>query len=260
MLRVNMTLLLSQPLIWCVGNMDPVETLFENEGVLAIDKPSGLMVHTDGRSEEKTLVDWVRENYPELDDVGEKQTLQSGEEILRPGIVHRLDRDTSGVMLIAKTQEMFEHLKKQFQDQTIEKEYHALVAGTVKEDSLTINRPIGRSASDFRLWSAQRGARGKLREAATDIEVLKRLEGITYISAFPKTGRTHQIRVHLKAIHHPILCDPLYGFKDTPCPSKIERLALHAYRIQFTDLEGGRVGVTSSLPQEFEEFIASFNL
>src|SRR5690606_21187208 len=130
--------------------------LYEDDTVLAIDKPSGMMVHTDGRSDEPTVVDWVRENYPELEEVGETQMLQSGEEIRRPGIVHRLDRETSGVLLIAKTQEMFLHLKDQFQHHAIQKEYRAFVAGVLKEDALVIDRPIGRSAGDFRKRSAQR--------------------------------------------------------------------------------------------------------
>lgn len=231
-----------------------IRILYEDDTVLAIDKPSGLLVHTDGRSEERTVVDWVRENYPELEDVGEPQVLQGGEEIKRPGIVHRLDRDTSGVLLIAKTQEMFSFLKEQFQNQEVSKEYHAFVAGTVKEDALTIDRPIGRSSSDFRMWSAQRGAKGKLREASTEIRVLARGAGVTYVAAFPLTGRTHQIRVHLKAIHHPVLCDPLYGFKDTPCPKELGRFALHAHSITFKSLSREDICVTAPLPEEMERY------
>lgn len=230
--------------------------LYEDDTVLAIDKPSGMMVHTDGRSDEPTVVDWVRENYPELEEVGETQVLQSGEEIRRPGIVHRLDRETSGVLLIAKTQEMFLHLKDQFQRHVIQKEYRAFVAGVVKEDTLTIDRPIGRSAGDFRKRSAQRGTKGRLREALTEVEVVERGEGVTYIKAFPKTGRTHQIRVHLKAIHHPVLCDPLYGSKDTLCPKELDRLALHAKSITFTTLSGESLSVTAPEPESFSAFLA----
>jgi 23S rRNA pseudouridine1911/1915/1917 synthase len=232
--------------------------LYEDETVLAIDKPSGMMVHTDGRSLEPTVVDWVRENYPELEEVGETQLLQNGEEIKRPGIVHRLDRETSGVLLIAKTQEMFLCLKQQFQEHTIEKEYRAFVHGVIKEDSLVIDRAIGKSSGDFRKWSAQRGARGKMRDARTDIEVIKRGEGATYIKALPRTGRTHQIRVHLKAIHHPVLCDPLYGFKDTSCPAVLGRLALHACSVTFTSLEGKSVTVTTGEPASFTDFLSSW--
>lgn len=229
--------------------------LEENEHFVVVDKPSGLMVHTDGRTEEPTLVDWIREHFPEIEEVGETQTLQSGETVQRPGIVHRLDRDTSGVMIIAKTQEMYEHLKRQFQEHKVEKEYRALVHGVVKDDEVTIDRAIGRSASDPRKRSAQRGATGKLREAVTDLQVVERFDNVTYVAAFPRTGRTHQIRVHLKAIHHPILCDPLYSFKDTPCPTEIGRLALHAYKISFSDLKGNTETVASGAPERFEKFL-----
>jgi 23S rRNA pseudouridine1911/1915/1917 synthase len=234
-----------------------MKILYEDETVLAIDKPSGMMVHTDGRSSEPTVVDWVRENYPKLEEVGETQLLQNGEEIKRPGIVHRLDRETSGVLLIAKTQEMFLHLKNQFQEHTIEKEYRAFVHGVIKEDALVIDRAIGKSSGDFRKWSAQRGARGVMREARTDIEVIARGDGVTYIKALPKTGRTHQIRVHLKAIHHPVLCDPLYGFSDMKCPRELGRLALHAESVTFSGLNGEKVRVSADEPASFKEYLDS---
>lgn len=236
-----------------------MKILYEDETVLAIDKPSGMMVHTDGRSDEPTVVDWVRENYPELEEVGETQLLQNGEEIKRPGIVHRLDRETSGVLLIAKTQEMFLHLKTQFQEHIIEKEYRAFIHGVLKEDALVIDRAIGKSSGDFRKWSAQRGAKGKMRDARTDIEVLLRGNGATYIKALPKTGRTHQIRVHLKAIHHPVLCDPLYGFSDMECPKELGRLALHAHSVTFTGLSGVQVKVCAEEPASFKDFLHSFS-
>lgn len=236
-----------------------MKILYEDETVLAIDKPSGMMVHADGRSLDPTVVDWVRENYPALEEVGETQLLQNGEEIRRPGIVHRLDRETSGVLLIAKTQEMFLSLKEQFQEHVIEKEYRAFIHGVIKEDTLVIDRAIGKSSGDFRKWSAQRGARGKMRDARTDIEVLARGAGVSYIKALPKTGRTHQIRVHLKAIHHPVLCDPLYGFSDMECPKKLGRLALHAHSVTFTGLSGTRVKVSADEPASFQDFLSSMS-
>ncbi|MEX0933629.1 MAG: RNA pseudouridine synthase, partial [Candidatus Paceibacterota bacterium] len=192
----------------------------------------------------------------ELEDVGEVQLLQNGEEIKRPGIVHRLDRETSGVLLIAKTQEMFLHLKMQFQEHLIEKEYRAFIHGVIKKDTLVIDRAIGKSSGDFRQWSAQRGARGKMRDARTDIEVLVRGKGVTYIKASPKTGRTHQIRVHLKAIHHPVLCDPLYGFSDMVCPKELGRLALHAESVTFANLSGEPVRVRAEEPASFKDFLS----
>ena len=233
-----------------------MKILYEDDEILAIEKPCRMMVHTDGRSDEPTVVDWICENYPELEEVGEPQTLQSGEVIRRPGIVHRLDRETSGVLLIAKTQEAFLHLKDQFKNHTIHKTYRAFVRGVVKEEALTIDKPIGRSARDFRLRSAQRGARGRMREAVTDVRVLARGKQATYVDISPRTGRTHQIRVHLKAIHHPVLGDHLYGPKDF-LSEKFGRLALHAYSIVFRKLSGEEVAVTSHVPASFESFLTS---
>ncbi len=224
--------------------------LYEDKDVLAINKPSGMVVHFDGKTDEKNLTDWVLENYPETKDVGEPSRDTKGNVILRPGIVHRLDRDTSGVMLVAKNQKAFESLKAQFQEHTIKKTYHAFVLGEIKEDEGVIDRPIGRSNKDFRMWSAQRGARGELRDALTEYTVLNRTKGWSFVEARPQTGRTHQIRVHFKAIHHPIVADALYAPQD----SKIlgfERLALHAYSIEFALLDGTMQKVTALYPEDF---------
>ena len=139
--------------------MEPT-IIFEDDNILVIDKPAGLMVHSDGRTKEETLSDWVLKKYPELKDVGEPW-----EDIPRPGIVHRLDKDTSGVMVLAKTQETFEELKGQFQERKIKKTYRAFAYDPFKEENGEIDRPIGKSKSDFRKWSAQPGSRGVQREA-----------------------------------------------------------------------------------------------
>jgi len=255
--------------------MDP-KILYEDEYILALDKPSGLMVHPDGRSEGGTLVDWLNEKYPELIEVGEPQTLQNGEIIKRPGIVHRLDRDTSGVILIAKTKESHAFLKDQFQNRKVEKIYHALVWGSFSEDKMeaVIDKPIGRSASDFRKWSAEFGAKGEMREAVTEYKVLAPLphpslrvdpllakEGeekkseFSYLEVKPKTGRTHQIRVHLKSISHPVVCDKLYSNKECTPESCLgfSRLALHAFSINLSLPNNMKSHIESPLPQEFEE-------
>ncbi len=153
--------------------MEP-KILYEDQYILALDKPSGLLVHGDGRSEAETLVDWIDKNYPDLKEVGEPQTLQNGEIIKRPGIVHRLDRDTSGVIIVCKTKEAHEFLKEQFQNREVEKVYNAVVWGSFSEELKEgkIDKPIGRSASDFRRWSAEYGAKGEMREAVTEYRVL----------------------------------------------------------------------------------------
>ena len=219
-----------------------IEILYEDKDYLIIDKPSGLMVHSDGRSNEQTLVDWVLENYPEMESVGEK---------FRGGLVHRLDRETSGVLALAKNQKAFEHLKNQFQERKIQKVYKAFVYGIVKEDREVIDRPIGRSQK-FGLWSAQRGTRGKEREAITEYKVLRRGGGYSFLELQPKTGRTHQIRVHLKAINYPVVCDKLYASK-SECALGFERLALHAESLEFEGLNGNKIKVISPLPGDFIE-------
>jgi 23S rRNA pseudouridine1911/1915/1917 synthase len=244
-----------------------------------LNKPSGLLVHADGRSKEETLVDWIGTNYPDLKEVGETQILQNGEVIKRPGIVHRLDRDTSGVILVAKTEEAHRFLKEQFQNRKVEKIYNAVVWGKFSSEKIegVIDKPIGRSASDFRKWSAEHGAKGELREAITEYKVLaqrsfdevesdqKEIDGksFAYLEVKPKTGRTHQIRVHMKSISHPVIMDKLYGNKDSFLESGIlnfNRLALHALSIKLelpparTDGSGGstHIKIESPLPMEFE--------
>jgi len=229
--------------------MNPI-ILYEDNDILAINKPAGMVVHFDGKTNERNLTDWVLENYPEAKEVGEPSRDIKGNIILRPGIVHRLDKDTSGVMLVAKTQKAFEFLKQQFQEHTINKIYHAFVLGEVKNDSDVIDRPIGRSNKDFRMWSAQRGARGELRDAITEYTVLKRTKDWSFVEARPKTGRTHQIRVHFKAIHHPIVADPLYAPKGSEILG-FKRLALHAYSIEFALLDGTMKQVTAPYPEDF---------
>jgi 23S rRNA pseudouridine1911/1915/1917 synthase len=223
-----------------------IPILYEDKNIVAINKPAGLVVHSDGRTKEPTLVDWILEKYPKIKEVGEPLIINKGQKneqtIYRPGIVHRLDRDTSGVLVIAKTQAAFEHLKSQFQDRETQKTYHAFVYGEMKENDGIIDRPIARSRKDFRLWSAQRGARGEARDAVTEYKVLKRTAtgnintGFSYIEVTPKTGRTHQIRVHMKAVNHPIVCDALYAPKQKPALG-FTRLALHARSLEFTNLD-----------------------
>jgi 23S rRNA pseudouridine1911/1915/1917 synthase len=231
--------------------MEPI-VLYEDDDVLAVNKPAGLVVHGDGKTDEPTLVDWILEKYPEIKKVGEPVRDAKGETIYRPGIVHRLDRGTSGVILIAKTKESFEFLKKQFQNHEVKKIYHAFVIGEMKNDHGTIDRPIGRSTKDFRMWSAQRGARGEMREAITDYKVMFKTDGYSFVEVYPKTGRTHQIRVHFKAISYPLVGDSLYAPKRVNTLG-FERLALHSYQIIFTGLDGSSHTITAPYPDDFEK-------
>lgn len=245
--------------------MDSITILYEDEEVLAINKPAGLVVHPDGRTKEETLVDWVNMHYPKISEahVGESIMLTSGGEIKKPGIVHRIDRETSGVLLIAKTQESFLSLKAQFQARTIKKHYKTFTHGFFKEAKGIIDKPIGRSTSDFRRWSAEYGARGELREAVTRYEVLGQGESkgirLSYLDVFPRTGRTHQIRVHLKAVGHPILADKLYAPK-APLALGFNRVALHASSIVFKNMQGEEKRVEALLPDDFKRGLAELGL
>jgi 23S rRNA pseudouridine1911/1915/1917 synthase len=252
-----------------------IKILYEDEDILVVSKPAGLAVHSDGRTKDlsaqgvETLADWVLVHYPKMKDVGEpkmqneelgikNQELNRKSEILRPGIVHRIDRDTSGALLLAKNQKAFEYLKSQFKNRSVRKEYHAFVYGKIDENFGTINKPIGRSRSDFRKWSAETSARGELRDALTYFEVIKRGESATFVRVLPKTGRTHQIRVHFKAIHHPIVADILYA----PKKEKIlgfNRVALHAYSLEFKNLAGRTMVVTAPYPEDFRQAVEEFD-
>lgn len=236
-----------------------IPILYEDDEVLAVNKPAGLVVHPDGRTKEPTLADWLLEKYPDIHGVGETIPLTKGGVIEKWGIVHRIDRDTSGVLLVAKTQESFLNLKSQFQARTIKKSYRTIVQGAFKELDGTIDKPIGRSKSDFRRWSAEYGARGELREAVTDYHVLGEGEikstKLSYLEVNPHTGRTHQIRVHLKAVGHPILCDKLYAPK-SPCVLGFDRMALHAFSVTFRGLNGVVHTVEAPLPGDFRKGLA----
>lgn len=229
--------------------------LYEDDNILVVNKPSGIAVHPDGRTRESTVSDWFMKNYPLAEDVGEPIILDSGKEIKKSGIVHRLDKETSGVLLLVKDQQTFLFIKEQFQNRRVLKTYRAFAYGAVKDDEGMIDRPIGRSARDFRLRSAQRGARGTLREAVTEYKVLQRTDDFSYLELSPKTGRTHQLRVHLKAINYPIVCDRLYAPK-RECALGFRRLALHAFSLELETAKGERQRFEAPLPSDFEEALS----
>jgi 23S rRNA pseudouridine1911/1915/1917 synthase len=239
--------------------MEPT-ILFEDANVVVIDKPSGMQVHRDSFSKpgDFTVADWHVSRVPEACDVGEPMKEKDGTLIARPGIVHRLDIETSGVLVLAKNQEAFLHLKAQFHDRIAKKEYRAVVYGKMKDLTGMIDRPIGRSASDFRLRSAQRGARGLLRPAVTRFERMGYTDTHSYVRLMPETGRTHQLRVHLKAINHPIVCDKLYA-PNHPCDCGFTRLALHAYLLTLQLPGGEERTFEASLPTEFVHATEGFS-
>jgi 23S rRNA pseudouridine1911/1915/1917 synthase len=266
-----------------------IKIIYEDKDVVVIDKPSGISVHSDGKTKEKTISDWFIKKYPKSKNVGESIFFE-GKEIKKPGIVHRLDRETSGVLILVKNEKTYDFLKEQFQNRKIKKTYIAIIEGWPKNDQGIINKPIGRSPTDFRRRLAGRGARGELREAITEYKVLKRfktmawqnpLEGrclgvlaerslsarrparvppkefampFSLLEIYPKTGRTHQIRVHLKFLNYPIVCDSLYNPKGFYL-KEIGRLALHAKSIEFKNLKGKNIKVESPIPKEFTKIL-----
>ncbi len=258
--------------------------LYEDRDCLVINKPAGIMVHSDGKSDEKTIADWVVEKFPETKEVGEPflREKEGGlvEKIPRPGIVHRLDKETSGALVIAKNQIFFERLKKQFQRQQIKKTYRALVYGHIPEPRASlasgkrgiIDVPIGRSPRKIGSFTAGRGAKDPIKEARTEYIILNKFfdtedeneqkkaeHQFTYLEVYPKTGRTHQIRVHLRYINHPVVSDRIYKGKKEMALG-LNRLALHSLSITFKSLEREDKTVFAPLPPDFEKVVRENNL
>lgn len=197
--------------------MHNISIIYEDPNVLVIDKPAGLAVHKDERGQPAdTLLDRLLEKYPEAK------------------LVHRLDKDTSGVMIVAKNEKTYGFLKNQFQNRETKKIYRAIVTSAFKMEvgeEKTIDLPIGRNANDARKRVASPRIKGKTREAVTVFRLIENICGkYAYIEVEPKTGRTHQIRAHFKAYNHPIIGDDLYNPKDNG-GGLIKRQALHAYQL-----------------------------
>jgi 23S rRNA pseudouridine1911/1915/1917 synthase len=235
------------------------EIIYEDEAVLVVSKPYGMLVHEDWTSgEEGTLVEWFLNRVPTAHGVGEVTTKPDGSPLERSGVVHRLDRETSGVMVLAKTPEAHALLKAQFHDRLVKKEYRAFVYGRLHDQWGTINRPIGRNPKDFKKRSAEAGATGTLRDALTHFERIGvgefEGESFSYVKLLPRSGRTHQLRVHLRAISRPIVGDILYAGKllETSNNLGLSRLALHAHILEITLPNGERERFIATIPEEFE--------
>lgn len=223
----------------------PIDILYEDQDVIAVNKPAGMVVHAGAGVHAGTLVNRLVHHFGKLSTVG-------GE--LRPGIVHRLDKDTSGVLLVARTDGAHRALAEQFSGRTVEKIYLALVHGATKQDRGKITAKITRDPVRRTRMTAKLGVG---RTALTDWEVLQRWPAFTLLRVRIGTGRTHQIRVHLASIGHPVAGDKLYG-----APGNIEgrpalgRFFLHAHRISFTSPSAGtRITVESPLPAELSDWM-----
>ena len=211
----------------------PLDILYEDDDILVVNKPKGMVVHPAPGHYSHTLVNAVMYHC--------KGRLSGINGVLRPGIVHRIDMDTTGSLLICKNDHAHQILAEELKEHSITRRYHAIVHGNIKEDTGTVNAPIGRHPVDRKKMSTK-APNG--RHAVTHYKVLERFGDYTYIECELETGRTHQIRVHMSSIGHPILGDPVYG--PAKCPYKLQGQTLHAKIL----------GITHPATGEYMEFDA----
>jgi 23S rRNA pseudouridine1911/1915/1917 synthase len=219
----------------------------ETDDYLVINKPAGMLVHPTDKNENDTLVNGLLAYFPDIKNVGDCE--------IRPGIVHRIDRDVSGILVIAKTQEMFEILKKQFKNRTVKKEYFALVYGKMSKASGTIDFPIGINKNAGKMAARPKSTGIESKSAITVYEVLKQFQHYGFLKIWIKTGRTHQIRVHLNALGHPIVGDEIYKPKNLKSRIKLDRIFLHAHTLGFNDLDGAWQEYSCDIAKELESFL-----
>ena len=219
----------------------PLDVAYEDDDVIVINKPVGMVVHPAPGHPDGTLVNAL------LHHCGESLSGING--VLRPGIVHRIDRDTSGLVIAAKNDAAHLSLAAQLEDHSLYREYHAIAVGGFKEDRGTVDAPIARHPVDRKKMAIDR-TKGK--NAVTHWEVLERYDGYTYLKCLLETGRTHQIRVHLASMGHPLLGDTVYGAQK-PVPG-LAGQCLHAKKLTFIHPSTGeRMTVTCNLPDWFEK-------
>ena len=223
----------------------PISILYQDQDIAVIDKPCGMVVHPAGGNQTGTLVNALLYALDGLSGIGGVQ---------RPGIVHRLDKDTSGILLVAKNDKAHLHLSKQLKDRSIEKHYLAVVEGGMKETQGLIDKPIGRSRRDRKRMAVTEDGR----PSQTEWRVLEPLRQATLLDVHILTGRTHQIRVHMQSIHHPVAGDPVYGLKGGV---KTPRMMLHAHTLSFTHPRTGeRMTFTAPPPAAFAETLDRLRL
>jgi 23S rRNA pseudouridine1911/1915/1917 synthase len=236
------------------GDAPEIPAIFDDDEIIVVNKPAGMTVHPAPGHPNGTLVDALLARFPELAAMAEPDG------VLRPGIVHRLDKDTSGVMVVARTPFSRTALSRQFKDRSVKKTYLAIVKGKVTRDRMTVERPVGRHPVERKRMSVRSNAP---RDAVSHIAVLTRFEpadgdelGTSLVRVKPDTGRMHQIRVHLASIGHPCLGDPLYGGK-AGGGGFFHRQALHALALSLTHPRtGSPLEFVAPLPTDFVEFLA----
>ena len=233
----------------------PLKILHENDKLLVVDKPAGIPVWSEGMGHEESIADLLLGQFPELEKLGEER---------RYGIVHRLDKDTSGILLVAKTKEYFDDVQQQFKSRQVQKKYICLVQGTINQESGVIHTLLGRSPADRRKQKAfplpagrqvlEEVGNGK-REATTEWKVLQHFQDYTLLEVRPKTGRKHQIRAHMTSMNHPIAGDKLYGFKNQQIPEGLQRHFLHASYIKIQMQDGVMKEFHSELPPDLNQVL-----
>jgi 23S rRNA pseudouridine1911/1915/1917 synthase len=220
----------------------PIEILYEDDHIVVVNKQRGMVVHPAAGSPDGTLVNALLHHVDDLEGIGDEK---------RPGIVHRLDKNTSGVMVVAKTQEAHQGLVEMFQNRKIHKEYIAVVNGKMKGREGVINLPVGRDPKDRKKMAVVPDGK----KALTRWKQRKAFKNYTVVSAFPETGRTHQIRVHFKYLNHPVVGDPEYA-SELKAPTDIDGQALHAHKLQFNHpVTREPLEFTAPVPNDIEELI-----
>lgn len=222
-----------------------IDIIYENDDLLVINKESGIVVHPSKSTPNNTVVNALIAQYPNITSVGDDP--------IRPGIVHRLDKDVSGIMVVAKNQKTFEHLKTQFKSRDIRKTYIALAIGNISPPHGEIDSPIGRSKSNPNRMSVKKKSEG--REAITRYKTVRKYRNFSLLEIETKTGRTHQIRVHLLSKGHPIVGDKIYFIKKTKKETQLNRIFLHASSIQFTDIKGNLMKFSVDLPGDLRQLL-----
>ncbi len=227
-----------------------IKVIAETNDYVVLNKPAGLLMHPASNVNAASLVDWLLQTYPKI--------RQVGEDPLRPGIMHRLDREVSGLVVVAKNQNSFDDLKHQFKSRLIKKEYTALVHGADMPDEGEINFLIERSTQGYKMAAKPLSQSGKT--ASTTFTVVQRFHNYTLLSVHIKTGRTHQIRAHFSAYNHPVVGDDLYtGFKLRALNKKLAlgRIFLVATNLSFTDLKGKRQDFSIKIPSNLQKFLTT---
>ena len=228
--------------------------VYEDNNILVLNKPAGLITHPKNISDtQDSVTSWLIEKYPDIKNVGEP-FIASGKEVPRAGVVHRLDKDTSGLLMVAKDNKSFFYLKNLFQERKIKKLYLALANGRPKESKGIISAPLGRIG----LKRTTKIIGKKLidqKDAVTEYRTVKEFKGYTLLEVSPRTGRTHQIRVHLNSIGTPVVGDNIYGFKKSTQPANFERLFLHAYKLEFVTPDGKKLVLETDLPDELQKVL-----